>query len=147
MNDKKVNNETPLFSTMHIALLILCAVLLSFYAINGLYARFSSEETSSDTARVARFDVSSTCEKTGEDANNNSVYKVTVANDSEVTVTYTITCTGLPTGITLVVNNIGNNFTLAPGATAVHQVSFDDKSSSAHDDVSGTIKVRVEQVD
>lgn len=51
----KSNNKAPLFSTMHVALLLLCAVLLSSYAINGLYARYSSKNTSSASARVIRF--------------------------------------------------------------------------------------------
>lgn len=51
----KSNNKAPLFSTMHVALLLLCAVLLSSYAINGLYARYISKNTSSASARVIRF--------------------------------------------------------------------------------------------
>lgn len=51
----KSNNKAPLFSTMHVALLLLCAVLLSSYAISGLYARYISKNTSSASARVIRF--------------------------------------------------------------------------------------------
>ena len=55
MRDKKSSNKAPLFSSMHIALLILCAVLLSSYATGGLYARFISENTSGSSARVIYF--------------------------------------------------------------------------------------------
>ena len=40
---------------MHVALLLLCAVLLSTYAIGGLYARYTSEQGNGDDARVAKF--------------------------------------------------------------------------------------------
>ena len=55
MSDQKSNNKAPLLSPMHIALLLLCAVLLSSYAISGLYARYISKNTSSASARVIRF--------------------------------------------------------------------------------------------
>lgn len=55
MRDKKSSNRAPLLSSMHIALLILCAVLISSYAIGGLYARFISENTSGSSARVIYF--------------------------------------------------------------------------------------------
>lgn len=68
MRDKKSNNGAPLFSSMHIALLLLCAVLLSSYAINGLYARFVSENTSGSSARVIYFgDVNLDDPTTGND--------------------------------------------------------------------------------
>lgn len=55
MKNRKSNNRAPLLSPMHIALLLLCAVLLSSYAISGLYARYISEESGADSARVIRF--------------------------------------------------------------------------------------------
>lgn len=55
MKNTKLNNRAPLFSTMHVALLLLCAVLLSSYAIGGLYARYTSEQGNGDDARVAKF--------------------------------------------------------------------------------------------
>lgn len=54
----KSNNKAPLFSTMHVALLLLCAVLLSSYAIGGLYARYASGQSGDDDARVAKFSFS-----------------------------------------------------------------------------------------
>ena len=54
----KSNNKAPLFSTMHVALLLLCAVLLSAYAIGGLYARYASGQSGDDDARVAKFSFS-----------------------------------------------------------------------------------------
>ena len=147
LENKKMNSKTPLFSTMHIALLLLCAVLLSSYAINGLYASFTSTETDNDGARVAKFDVVATNEKIGTDEHENSIYNVTVQNNSEVTVSYTIFSNDLPTDISLVIEDKGNGFILAPGEGTVHQVSFDDKSTTSHGDIMATITVRFEQVD
>lgn len=147
LENEKLNSKTPLFSTMHIALLLLCAVLLSSYAINGLYASFTSTETGNDGARVAKFDVVATNEKIGTDEHENSIYNVTVQNNSEVTVSYTIFSNDLPTDISLVIEDKGNGFILAPGEGTVHQVSFDDKSTTSHGDIMATITVRFEQVD
>ena len=55
MRDKKSNNDAPLFSSMHVALLLICAVLISTYAIGGLYARYVSKNTGSSGARVIYF--------------------------------------------------------------------------------------------
>ena len=68
MREKKSNNGAPLFSTMHVALLLLCAVLFSTYAIGGLYARFVSKNTGSSSARVIFFgDVNLDDSTTGND--------------------------------------------------------------------------------
>ena len=55
MRDRKSNNGAPLFSWMHIVLLLLCAVMISTYAIGGLYARYTSKNTGSSSARVIYF--------------------------------------------------------------------------------------------
>ena len=55
MRNQKSNNKAPLISPMHIALLLLCAVLLSSYALSGLYARYASTASGGDSARVAKF--------------------------------------------------------------------------------------------
>ncbi len=55
MENKKLNNKIPTFSVMHVAFLLLCAVLLSAYAIGGLYARYTTSQNNSDEARVAKF--------------------------------------------------------------------------------------------
>ena len=60
MRDKKSSNRAPLFSSVHIALLLLCAVLLSAHSINGLYARYASGKAGDDEARVAKFSFNDT---------------------------------------------------------------------------------------
>ena len=44
---------------LHIALLLLCAVLITAHMTSGLYAKYRSGFSSFDGARVARFDVTS----------------------------------------------------------------------------------------
>ena len=65
------------------ALILLLLTMISVHMTSGLYARYISTGTATDTARVAAFDVSSSLAK-GEDG----VYELTVTNNSEVTVTY-----------------------------------------------------------
>ena len=55
MRDKKSNNKASPFSVMHIALLLLCAVIVTSYGITGLYAKYRSEDEGKDGARVIRF--------------------------------------------------------------------------------------------
>ena len=55
MRDRKSNNRTPSLSVMHVVLLLLCAVIVTSYGINGLYARYRSEVHGTDSARVIRF--------------------------------------------------------------------------------------------
>ena len=54
MRDKK-SNIAPSFTVMHVALLLLCAVLVSSHATIGLYASYRSEATGSASARVIKF--------------------------------------------------------------------------------------------
>lgn len=52
---KKLNRRTPV--VFHVGLVILCMVLISTYLTGGLYARYTSSDSSSDSARVAKFDI------------------------------------------------------------------------------------------
>ena len=64
MRERKSNNRAPLLSPMHIALLLLCAVLITSYATGGLYARYVSESSDDAGARVIFFgDISVSPEK------------------------------------------------------------------------------------
>ena len=55
MRDKKSNHRAPSFSVMHLALLVLSAVLLTTHLASGLMARYVSEATVTASARVIRF--------------------------------------------------------------------------------------------
>jgi len=80
---------------MRIAFLLLCLLIASMYMTGGLLAKYHATGSGKDSARVAKFDVKVT--GTNEDMNvvcgetpETGSYTVTVENDSEVAVRYTI---------------------------------------------------------
>jgi hypothetical protein len=54
---QKATKKTPF--VFYAGMVLLCLVLFSAHLTSGLYARYTSTATSSDSARVARFDVAS----------------------------------------------------------------------------------------
>ncbi len=81
---------------MCVACVLLCLTLFSFHLCGGLYARYTSTDFGSDTARVAQFDVSeeSACftkDFLVETVPGITTQTITVVNNSEVTVAYKVT--------------------------------------------------------
>ena len=64
MSDKKSNHRAPSFSIIYVAILIFGAVLITTHLTGGIAARYLSTATYTDSARVAKFDVS--CQKVEE---------------------------------------------------------------------------------
>lgn len=54
MRDKK-SNITPSFTIMYFVLILLCMVLITSHATSGLYAKYKSDTSGYDGARVIRF--------------------------------------------------------------------------------------------
>ena len=110
------------------ALLLLCLVMVSAYFTGGLLARYSSTAQSSDTARVAKFDVQltgdpSAAQITCGQNEDQGTYFLTVENASEVAVQYSISYTITPNGFDNTANAVTctldqENGVLAPGATS-----------------------------
>lgn len=81
---------------MRIAAVLLCLVMVSVHLMSGMYAKYTTNGSGTDDARVAKFDVEINgsadvtvdC-KTGD----NGTYEITVNNKSEVAVSYTISVT------------------------------------------------------
>lgn len=75
---------------MVLACVLLCLTLISIHLTSGLYARYTTTATASDSARVARFEVEGTAtEELKLDCRaKNGEYIITVQNNSEVTVEY-----------------------------------------------------------
>ena len=86
--DKKQKINIPMCA----ALVLLLVTLLSARLTGGLYARYTSTGYASDSARVARFEVTNTVEPVMDEENNiqPGQYTVTVGNASEVAVEYSI---------------------------------------------------------
>ena len=51
----KSNNRAPSFSIMHVALLLLCAVIITSHVTGGLYAKYMTKSEGDDSAKVIRF--------------------------------------------------------------------------------------------
>ena len=101
MRDRK-SNIAPSFTVMHVALLLLCAVLLTAHATTGLYASYKSEASGSDSARVAKFQLTSGFSATSPVDFKLNFYdpnmlsdeiSITVSSQSEVSVYYDVVIT------------------------------------------------------
>ena len=80
---------------LYILVVLLCMVLASFWLMCNIYARYSTQASGSDSARVAKFDVQETGTLLSEQIINTDVYPgfsrtytVGVTNNSEVTIEY-----------------------------------------------------------
>ena len=121
---------------MKAAAVLACLVLLSFHLMTGLYAKYSSTATGSDSARVAKFDV--------EYKYDSDTRTITIINNSEVTVAYEVTYLGLPEGVTL--SSPNDEGVLAPQQTVVAVVTLTD-NSEIEGDCNFSISLAVSQVD
>lgn len=101
----KKNRRIPLGTLLiRTAAVLFCLVMVTTYLTAGLYARYTAQSQSGDSARVAKFDVKALGEilsptLTGEeeplewivDSTGNGEYQITVTNASEVAVRYDVT--------------------------------------------------------
>ena len=131
------------------AALLLCLCMISAHFTTGLYARYTTRASGSDSARVAKFSVQivSATEEVAPDENGQATYNVTVSNLSEVAVsclvelefaktltadaaTYAVG-TNVATKITPAGNKVGGHLNMAPGEKDVvltFVVTFDKAS-------------------
>lgn len=146
------------------ALILLCLVLVSSHLTSGLYARYTSSSTGSDSARVAKFEV----ETSGANENisvtadtdssqNGTTYTITIENKSEVAVSYKLTPVlgDSPAGVTATLDS--NTGELAAGAApvthtltlSVDWAAFTQGQTGANvsKDISFTVNIHFEQID
>lgn len=93
-NRRSSRKMTPAGIVLRIIIVLLCLIVLSIYFMDGLYARYVSNGTGSDSARVAKFDVdvvgnAQDIEISTDSADNN--YLITITNRSEVDISYQLT--------------------------------------------------------
>ena len=99
MREKNSYHSAPSFSVMHVALMLLCAVMVSVYLTGGIAARYVAVAEGTATARVAKFDVS--CQSVSETpldinlnfldpAQSQDTFDFTTVSNSEVTVSYDV---------------------------------------------------------
>lgn len=103
----KRKNPSRVNIPMCAAGVLLCLTLFSLHLTSGLYAKYISTATGSDSARVAKFEVVSA--KHNDDpvviksdgTNTNNPYRFTITNNSEVAVQYKLSLKdALPGGVT-----------------------------------------------
>lgn len=112
----------------YLAGLLLFLTMLSTHLLGGVYARYTATGSGSDAARVAAFRVDVTAEEVNAvcTESQDGTYTLTVTNDSEVAVAYTISARpGAETEIALVLTSPeGLTGTLAPGAAQTRTLTF-----------------------
>lgn len=105
---------------VRVALLLLCLVMVSAYMTSGLLARYTTSAQASDTARVAKFDVQVTGTPQNVEINasvsSSGVYHITITNQSEVAVQYTLAVSDISAVHATFDQSSG---TLAPGADPI----------------------------
>ena len=160
------------------ALVLLLLTMISIHLTSGLYARYTATSTGSDSARVAKFDVTAmvdeaiTLDCTDEDST--AECKITVTNNSEVAVRYSVTVVfkQVVNGTDVIVQLDGKNVdnqvdqamsffnvgTLMPnGTSAEHALTFYmtnwhsftqlKNGSTAEWPLGFTVKINAEQID
>ena len=97
----KQSNKVKTPIVFRIAVVLFCAMLCSLYLVSGLYARYSATATASDSARVATFsfkdDLSTQTQilPTTFSPGESLITKITIQNDGDVTLKYTVTVENL----------------------------------------------------
>lgn len=136
MGKKKAKVNIPMCA----AAVLLCLTLVSIHLTSGLYARYSTSASGSDSARVAKFDVAVSIESaeggvTLSNENKSGSYTIVVENNSEVAIEYSLALsfTDRPDGLGAKLGesdgladdkaiSFGNKFTLAPGASSAGHI-------------------------
>lgn len=155
---KQLNIKTPL--VFRLSLVLLCTLLITTNMTSGLYARYTTTATGSDSARVARFeftDNSDTYVQTlikeastmfpGETIS----VQAKVVNNGEVTLCYTIKVENLTENLPIE-DAILASRTLSPGETAEVNIALSWPAEKNSVDYVGKtdvlrISVLAEQVD
>ncbi len=132
MQYRATHKGKPHFSVwiMRIAAVLGCLTIVSAYMLSGMYARYSTSASGSDSARVARFSISENLTEQSQtivismapgDASVN--YPITVTSNSEVTVKYTLELIRETNNLPLSIAITEATGTIAAGDTAPRTVN------------------------
>lgn len=139
---------------------LFCLTLFSMHLTSGLYARYTTSASGSDSARVARFNI----EQTGELTQLIELdvypgfaesYTLALKNNSEVAVSYTVTAEQLTMNLPLEVSLSGSTSgTMAADAAGevtctlkIEWPSEDNDEARSQDIDAIRVTVRAEQID
>lgn len=159
-NKKKIN--IPLCA----AAVLLCLTMISISMTSGLYAKYTTSSTGSDSARVAGFHVSTTVDSaqanpialTAADDSSSGTYTFTIENKSEVAIKNSVIVKDVPDQVKVELNNTAITSTgsgdltfevgeLAVGGTATCTLTFSALDGSTTQTTDVTVQVHAEQVD
>ena len=133
---------------LRIAGVLLCLTLLSVHLTSGMYARYSSTVTVTDSARVARFEVNETGTFSKEllleyFPGSTNTYTVVLENHSEVAVKCNVNIQRLSNNIPVEVTVSGttSNIQFAPNDTAGKTVSLTVSWPSGKNDAAYSYEV------
>jgi hypothetical protein len=160
---KKSNTNMPI--AFYVGLLVVFLTFFSVHMSSGLYARYTTQASGEDSARVAQFRVTDTLIVTDKNGTvldsplslnasllpgESTTYAFSVKNDSEVTVRFSVEGELVSGELPLTMTN--PSVTLAPDAetTVTFVVSWPaDKNDPAYGDMIALIRIytTAEQVD
>lgn len=163
----KRKNPSRVNIPMCAAGVLLCLTLFSIHLTSGLYAKYTATATGSDSARVAKFEITTTDDSkaisvTTGAANNDSEYTFTIENQSEVAVEYTLSLKApdnLPAGVGYTFQDDSfnsNSGQLAAGESADRTLTFsvdwnkftaDLSIADPNKEFTFTVLIDVEQID
>lgn len=149
---KKVNRPPIVFG---VGLLLLCLTLLSVNMTSGLYARYVTQAEGSDSARVAKFDLTAPADYVRDvevvlSPGTPCEYEFVFTNSGETTLRYVITMTNTTGNLPLVLTGETGVIEMGQTVTAKCKIGWDPADLSAKH--SGKVDVVrmdivVEQVD
>ena len=156
MRDKK-SNSGPSFTFMHLALVLLCAVLVTARSTGGLFASYKTADSDSDSARVAIFSFEDNLEaqsrilpatlSPGESVSSS----ITIKNEGEVALMYSIKIENLTNNLPIADQTIKSEV-VAPGSENTFDWTLEWPKEDNSIDYVGKmdvfkVTVTVEQVD
>ena len=153
---KKLNNNMPIM--FYVGLLLVCLTFFSVHMSSGLYARYVTQASGSDSARVAKFDVTDTLLINGKTVDDFVVggamipgqvttYEYTVTNHSEVAVKISVDAKSLMGELPVIVSY--EPLTLQPNTVESVQFTFTvslDPNKVKNTDLENCYKVDLVQI-
>jgi len=127
----KQKNRAPVNWMLRAASILLCLVLVSSYLVCGMFARYTTSASGSDSARVAKFEIQETGVSTislndpispGEKVTRT----LTVQNKSEVAVEYEVTVVNQSGNLPLKFYVDGSNATENPVKRTLKPMAVED---------------------
>ena len=152
------NRKTPL--VFRVSLVLLCVLVISTRLMGGLYARYSTSATGSDSARVAKFSFTDNYDTQTRNVSAaiapGSPLPITVENNGEVAIQYKISVINLTGNLPIVTSVAAPSETIYPGETKTIDIVFWDTNETNPEYINPEymgkmdllqITVSVEQVD